>query len=64
VVGFAAAAGTAPLTWDKLDFDTWRIQPGRAILKEDDFEVLDNLRDHAGKVTWGLCASMSSARSR
>lgn len=27
VVGFSAAAGTAPLTWDKLDFDTWRVQP-------------------------------------
>jgi predicted metalloprotease with PDZ domain len=30
VGGFSAAAGTAPLTWDKLDFDTWRVQPGRA----------------------------------
>jgi predicted metalloprotease with PDZ domain len=30
VVGFSAATGTAPLTWDKLDFDTWRIQPGSA----------------------------------
>ncbi len=30
VVGFSAAAGTAPVTWDKLDFDTWRVQPGRA----------------------------------
>lgn len=26
VVGFAASAGDKPLTWDKLDFDTWRIR--------------------------------------
>jgi len=30
VVGFTATGGNAPLTWDKLDFDTWRVQPGRA----------------------------------
>ena len=30
VVGFTANGDNAPLTWDKLDFDTWRVQPGRA----------------------------------
>ena len=30
VVGFTAMSGDSPLTWDKLDYDTWRVQPGRA----------------------------------
>jgi predicted metalloprotease with PDZ domain len=28
--GFEAAAGERALGWDKLDFDTWRVQPGGA----------------------------------
>ncbi|HEU4996280.1 MAG TPA: PDZ domain-containing protein [Gemmatimonadaceae bacterium] len=27
VVGFSATSGSTPLTWDKLDYDTWRILP-------------------------------------
>jgi predicted metalloprotease with PDZ domain len=30
VVGFSAASGTTSVSWDKLDFDTWRIRPGNA----------------------------------
>jgi predicted metalloprotease with PDZ domain len=30
VVGFTATAGGSPLAWDKLDYDTWRVQPGQA----------------------------------
>lgn len=30
LVGFNATGGEKPLVWDKLDFDTWRVQPGRA----------------------------------
>jgi four helix bundle protein len=41
-----------------------RFSKDRGILKQDDYEILDHLRDQAGKATWGLSASMSSARSR
>ena len=30
VSGFAATENDAPLRWDKLDADTWRIRPARA----------------------------------
>lgn len=30
VLNFTATAGDRPLRWDKLDYDTWRIQPGGA----------------------------------
>ena len=30
VSGFTPTAGTTALKWDKLDYDTWRIQPGGA----------------------------------
>jgi four helix bundle protein len=33
------------------------------ILKQEDFQILDDLRDQAGKLTWRLCASMNPARS-
>jgi predicted metalloprotease with PDZ domain len=47
VVGFTAAAGTAPLTWDKLDFDTWRIQPGKAKGVTVRFDYLADTLDNA-----------------
>ncbi|HEY7877311.1 MAG TPA: PDZ domain-containing protein [Gemmatimonadaceae bacterium] len=28
VIGFAAVSNGHPLSWDKLDYDTWRIRPG------------------------------------
>jgi predicted metalloprotease with PDZ domain len=30
IVGFGATSGDTTLAWDKLDFDTWRVQPARA----------------------------------
>jgi predicted metalloprotease with PDZ domain len=30
VFDFSASAGNQPVRWDKLDYDTWRIQPGGA----------------------------------
>jgi four helix bundle protein len=40
-----------------------RFSRDRGILKEGDFQILDDLRDQAGKLTWRLCASMKPARS-
>ena len=40
-----------------------RFSRDRGILKTEDFELLDNLRDQAGKLTWRLCASMNPVRS-
>jgi predicted metalloprotease with PDZ domain len=46
VSGFTAAAGEKPLDWDKLDYDTWRIDPAgaRAVTVRFDYraETLDN----------------------
>jgi four helix bundle protein len=39
-----------------------RFSRDRGILKQEDFQILDDLRDQSGKVTWRLCASMTSAR--
>jgi four helix bundle protein len=41
-----------------------RFSRDRGILQQRDFDTLDALRDHAGKVTWGLSASMKAARLR
>src|SRR3954463_10696752 len=30
VIGFKAASGETPLSWDKIDYDTWRVRPGGA----------------------------------
>src|SRR4051794_15386800 len=30
VVGFNATSGATPVSWDKVDYDTWRIRPGAA----------------------------------
>ena len=40
-----------------------RFSRDRGILKQEDFQNLDDLRDQAGKLTWRLCASMNTARS-
>lgn len=46
VSNFRAAAGETPLTWDKLDYDTWRIRPAgaRQITVRFDYQAdtLDN----------------------
>ena len=46
VVGFSAAAGDKALRWDKLDFDTWRLQPAgsRSVTVRFDYlaDTLDN----------------------
>ncbi len=38
-----------------------RFSRDRGILKEDDFQSLDDIRAQAGKCTWRLCASMAVA---
>jgi four helix bundle protein len=38
-----------------------RFSRDRGILNVEDFEMLDDLRDQAGKLTWRLSASMSRA---
>ena len=47
VVGFNATGGNAPLAWDKLDFDTWRVQPGRAKAVTVRFDYLADSLDNA-----------------
>jgi len=47
VVGFTATGGNAPLTWDKLDFDTWRVHPGRAKGVTVRFDYLADTLDNA-----------------
>ncbi|HET6777999.1 MAG TPA: PDZ domain-containing protein [Gemmatimonadales bacterium] len=47
VVGFTAAAGTVQLAWDKLDFDTWRIQPGRSKNVTIRFDYVADTLDNA-----------------
>ena len=46
VGGFAASQGGAPLQWDKLDYDTWRVRPtgaGRVTVSFDfQADTLDN----------------------
>ena len=47
VSNFAAAAGETPLKWDKIDHDTWRVQPGRAKSVSVHFDYLADTLDNA-----------------
>ena len=47
VVGFNATAGTTALRWDKLDYDTWRIQPGAARSMTVAFDYIADTLDNA-----------------
>jgi predicted metalloprotease with PDZ domain len=51
VSGFSATAGEKPLAWDKLDYDTWRVQPGGARSVTDTFASLADSLDTA--MAWG-----------
>ena len=47
VVGFTATGGEAALAWDKVDYDTWRVQPGRAKSVTVRFDYLADTLDNA-----------------
>ena len=47
VENFTAVAGDKPLTWDKLDYDTWRVQPGGARSVTVRFDYLADSLDNA-----------------
>ncbi|MGI9039736.1 MAG: hypothetical protein ACR2HK_01275 [Gemmatimonadales bacterium] len=47
VSNFAATAGGTPLRWDKLDHDTWRLQPGGARSARVSFDYLADSLDNA-----------------
>ena len=47
VTDFGATGDGKPLGWDKLDFDTWRIQPAGAKAVTVSFEVLADSLDNA-----------------
>lgn len=47
VVGFAAAGEDKALTWDKLDYDTWRVLPGGARSIKVSFDYLADSLDNA-----------------
>jgi predicted metalloprotease with PDZ domain len=47
VSNFAAAAGDRSLTWDKLDYDTWRVQPAGAKSISIHFDYLADTLDNA-----------------
>jgi predicted metalloprotease with PDZ domain len=47
VLDFAPTAGDRPLAWDKLDFDTWRVQPGSARAMTVRFGYLADALDNA-----------------
>ena len=47
VVGFTAAGGGAALAWDKLDYDTWRVQPGSAKAITVRFDYVADSLDNA-----------------
>jgi len=47
VVGFSATAGNSPVDWDKLDYDTWRVQPGKARSVTVRFEYVADSLDNA-----------------
>ncbi len=50
VSNFSAAAGEKALTWDKLDYDTWRIRPDGAKSITVTFDYLADSLDNA--MTW------------
>jgi predicted metalloprotease with PDZ domain len=47
LVGFTAAAGSTSLKWDKLDYDTWRVQPGSAKSLTVSFDYVADSLDNA-----------------
>ena len=47
VVGFSARAGNSPVTWDKLDYDTWRVRPGKARSVTVRFDYVADSLDNA-----------------
>jgi predicted metalloprotease with PDZ domain len=47
VVAFTPTAGTTALRWDKLDYDTWRIQPGAARSMTVAFDYIADSLDNA-----------------
>jgi predicted metalloprotease with PDZ domain len=47
VLEFSASAGEQPLKWDKLDYDTWRLQPGAAQSVTVRFDYLADTLDNA-----------------
>jgi predicted metalloprotease with PDZ domain len=49
-VGFTAMSGDSPLVWDKLDYDTWRVQPGRAKSVTVRFDYFADSLDNA--IAW------------
>src|SRR5918999_5939064 len=47
VLNFSASAGQSAVRWDKLDYDTWRLQPGGARSLEVRFDYLADTLDNA-----------------
>jgi len=47
VLNFSPAAGEQPVRWDKLDYDTWRLQPAGAKSLTVRFEYLADTLDNA-----------------
>jgi predicted metalloprotease with PDZ domain len=47
ISNFSAMAGDKPLTWDKLDYDTWRVRPGGARALKVSFDYLADTLDNA-----------------
>ncbi|HKH82675.1 MAG TPA: PDZ domain-containing protein [Gemmatimonadales bacterium] len=47
VVGFTPTGGDSALTWDKLDYDTWRVQPGRSKAVTVRFDYMADSLDNA-----------------
>jgi predicted metalloprotease with PDZ domain len=50
ISNFSATAGDKPLVWDKLDYDTWRIQPAGARSISVGFDFLANELDNG--IAW------------
>ncbi len=47
VSAFGATDGARPLTWDKADYDTWRVQPGGARTVTVSFDYVADTLDNA-----------------
>ena len=47
ILNFGAAAGDQSLAWDKLDYDTWRVQPGSARSVTVRFDYVADSLDNA-----------------